>query len=181
LLLEIERHLPPRGLRFALPRSQIGRDVLRDGLLAAGAEVDAVVAYHTLPPREADARLVREIAAGAVPVLSFTSPSTVRNLVASLDAEAREALGTALVAAVGPTTAEAVEREGLRAEVVPAVSGGLALVSALAQFARANPDRIAALRERQASALAALQGASASSPSAASAGDPAAASREPGA
>jgi len=161
LLGEIEKHLPPRGLRFLVPRSQIGRDVLPEGLVEAGAEVQTVVAYHTLPPAEQNIEIVEQLRVGGLAVLSFTSPSTVRHLIEGLDGAARAELDNMLIAAVGPTTAAALEAEGLAPDVIPDLPGGLSLVEALVEYAQANPERIEALRERQA---AGLQAASASSP-----------------
>lgn len=156
LLGEIERHLAPTGLRFLLPRSQIGRDVLRNGLQAAGAHTHDVVAYRTLPPEPgAGGEVAAQLRSGALGVLSFTSPSTVRNLVDPLDrsadeaGETRQALRAALVAAVGPTTAEACRDAGLEPAVVPEKPGGVALVEALMAFAQANPERIDGIRRRQ--------------------------------
>ncbi|MCA9509241.1 MAG: hypothetical protein KC560_00960, partial [Myxococcales bacterium] len=62
--------------------------------------------------------------------------------------------GAGLVAAVGPTTADALRAEGLAPEVVPARPGGLALVDALVDHLRAHPERRDALRARQDEALA---------------------------
>jgi uroporphyrinogen-III synthase len=150
LLGEIERQLAPTGLHFLLPRSQIGRDELRDGLLAAGARVTAVEAYQTLPPDDGiEGDVAAQLRSGALGVLSFTSPSTVRNLVDRLDAGAREALGAALVAAVGPTTAKACRALGIEPAVVPEKPGGVALVEALAVWARANSAAIERIRHRQ--------------------------------
>jgi len=150
LLGEIERYLSPTGLHFLLPRSQIGRDVLRDGLLAAGARATAVEAYQTLPPAAgAEGDVASQLRTGALGVLSFTSPSTVRNLVERVGAEAREALGNALVAAVGPTTADACRAQGLEPAVVPELPGGVSLVEALVAWARVNPRAVERIRGRQ--------------------------------
>ena len=154
-LAEILRSFPPRGRRFLLPRSAIGREVLRDGLREAGARVDAVVAYQTLPPRpdEVDPKaLSRQIERGEVPMLTFTSPSTVRNLMATIDAPARASLEAGLCAAVGPTTAKALRSAGIEPEVVADRSGAAALAAAIEQHLEASPARRAALRQRQASA-----------------------------
>lgn len=162
LLEEIEKHLTPRGLRFLVPRSQIGGDVLREGLEAAGAQVETVTAYQTLPPSDTGLAVGEQLRAGTLPVLSFTSPSTVRHLIEPLDAPAREALSASLIAAVGPTTAAALKAEGFAADVVPKLPGGLALVDALVEYARANPSRIAELRERQLDGLQSLNDSSTS-------------------
>ena len=150
LLEEIERALPPAGLHFLLPRSQIGRDVLLEGLRSAGAQTSAVTAYQTLPPPSGvGAGLSEQLRSGALGVVSFTSPSTVRNLCDRLDEAGRGALAEAVIAAVGPTTADACRKAGLEPAVVPSRPGGLALVEALIAWARTNPDSVARLRARQ--------------------------------
>ena len=73
----------------------------------------------------------------------------MQNLVERLDEGAREALGKALVAAVGPTTAEACRGCGIEPAVVPEEPGAVALVEALVVWARANPAAIAQIRRRQ--------------------------------
>ena len=150
LLGEIEGALPPAGLHFLLPRSQIGRDVLREGLQAAGARTSAVTAYCTLPPPAGVAgTLSTQLQSGALGVVSFTSPSTVHNLCDRLDDAGRGALAGVTVAAVGPTTADACRKVGLEPAVVPARPGGLALVEALIAWAKTNPETVARLRDRQ--------------------------------
>lgn len=150
LLAEIERSLAPAGLHFLLPRSQIGRDVLCDGLRAAGAQTSSVIAYRTLPPPDGvEHELAAQLRSGALGVVSFTSPSTVRNLCDRLDGEALRVLQSAVVAAVGPTTADACRKAGLEPLVVPERPGGLALVEALIAWAKTNPDRVAQIRSRQ--------------------------------
>ena len=55
------------------------RDVLPEGLAARGYEVTVLPVYRTVRP-EPDARLVEQVRAGDVDVVTFTSSSTVRNL-----------------------------------------------------------------------------------------------------
>ena len=49
MLDEIRRELPPAGRRFLLPRAAKTREVLPEGLRAAGARVDTVAVYRTVP------------------------------------------------------------------------------------------------------------------------------------
>ena len=152
LLGEIERTLAPRGARVLLPRSQIGREVLAEGLRAAGARVDAVIAYRTLEPSEAlVGEAGRDLAAEirSVGAFTFTSPSSVRHLLGRLDDAGRATLGRALCAAVGPTTAAALRAEGYEVHVVPRTPGALALVDALAAWARSHPERFRAIVDAQ--------------------------------
>ncbi len=135
LLAELERFLPPAGRRFLLPRSELGRELLPEGLRAAGARVDAVTAYRHLPPDLDAGALSRELASGAIQVLTFTSPSSLEHLLELIDPEARSALAHCTIAAIGPTTVEALQRAGLRADVVPERPDARELVRALVRHA----------------------------------------------
>jgi len=127
-----------RGQRFLLPRSDLARDVLPDGLRAAGAEVDAVTAYRNAPT-EIDRDWLRgELVAGRLDVLTFASPSAARRFAALLDESARAAALRCMIAAIGPVTARALAAAGLPAQVVAqsATAAGLVEELALAIAAR---------------------------------------------
>jgi uroporphyrinogen III methyltransferase/synthase len=107
----------PSGQRFLLPRADIARAALREGLLAAGALVDEVETYRTTlgqpTPAERDDLLKR-----GVDILTFTSSSTVRNFVQLLGPDAAHHLAHhALVAAIGPITARTARDLGLRIDI----------------------------------------------------------------
>jgi uroporphyrinogen III methyltransferase/synthase len=126
------------GRSFLLPHGDLARDTLPAGLRAAGGRVDAVCVYRTLPP-ETDAAALRErLLRGELDVLTFTSPSTARHFAALLDAEALEAAGRCLVAAIGPVTAEALRVVGLAPQLVPERAGARELVAAVAQALRSQ-------------------------------------------
>ncbi len=137
LLAEILEHYPPAGRRFLLPRAERGRENLRDGLVRAGATVDAVTAYRNRRPDIDGEGLSERIATGDIAVLTFTSPSTVRHLLEVLTDEARAALPERILAAVGPTTAAALRDAGLEPTVVPERPGGRELVTALVAYVAA--------------------------------------------
>jgi uroporphyrinogen-III synthase/uroporphyrinogen III methyltransferase/synthase len=133
--------LAPRvqGNRVLLPRPAEGRPELLDGLLAAGAEVVAVEAYRTLPaPPETILPLASWIDAGEVDAVAFASPSAVKAIVAGLGARAA-LLRRVLLAAIGPTTSEALRDEGLEAGAQPERYTGVDLAEAVA--ARLGPGR----------------------------------------
>jgi uroporphyrinogen III methyltransferase/synthase len=132
LLAAIEKQLPPAGRRFLLPCAAGARDVLRRGLEAAGAHVDAVEIYRSAPPETDGARLRAQLCTERLFALTFTSPSTVRNFAALMDAESREAAARCRIACIGPVTAEALRREGFEPDVVPQRAGVADLVAALA-------------------------------------------------
>lgn len=117
-----------------------GSPALVDALAAAGVVLRTVRPRRwTLPADHGRARaLVRSVVAGAVDVLTFTSPPSVDGLfeVAAelgLAAEVRERLvGPVKVAVVGPATAEAAEGHGATVAVCPSRPRVDALVAALA-------------------------------------------------
>jgi uroporphyrinogen III methyltransferase/synthase len=104
---------PPRpGARVLLPRAAAGRDVLPDGLAAAGWEVDAVTAYRTVGVSLTGPQ--RAAVAGADAVC-FASASAVGSFLAA--AGDIEALPPAVVC-IGPTTAAAAAAAGLEVTAV---------------------------------------------------------------
>ena len=128
-----------RGRRVLLPRPAEGRQETVDGLVAAGADLLAVEAYRTLPAGPASfSGLARALAAGEVDAVAFASPSAVEAVVAGLGAAARALLGApVLLAAIGPTTGEALREAGLAAGAMPARHTGADLANAIA--ARLGP------------------------------------------
>lgn len=114
LVVERDSHLPLSGRKVLLPRAAEARSVLPDELRAAGAEVDEVEAYVTLPDPEEAETLRRRLTAGDVDWITFTSSSTVRSYVQLLGAET----GPARIAAIGPITAGTARGLGLSVAVV---------------------------------------------------------------
>jgi uroporphyrinogen III methyltransferase/synthase len=119
------------GRRVLLPRADIGREETAAALRAAGATVDDVTVYHTVPAA-ADPAGRRALEAG-VDAVTFTSPSTVRNFVLLLGADARRLVRDSVIACIGPVTAEALREAAFPAPVQPAVYTVDALVDALAE------------------------------------------------
>jgi len=137
-LAELIAVLPPSGRRFLFPRSDVAREVVPEGLRSAGASVDSVEAYRNIPADVDREALKCTLLAGELDVLTFASPSAVRNFFSLLDEEGKRAAGKLLFAGGGKTTSRALEAEGLRAEVVPERPGGRELVEALAQYVASN-------------------------------------------
>jgi uroporphyrinogen-III synthase len=99
------------GQRVLVPRAEDGREeaiaILRD----AGAEVEAIVAYRTVPAAADEPALVRGLELlrrGAVAVCAVFAPSQV----AALDALVGIRAITARFAAIGETTAAALRAAG---------------------------------------------------------------------
>ncbi len=105
------------GQRVLLPRADIARPALADGLIDAGSDVDEIAAYRTVSADAEDAERIRELlAAGEIDVLTFTSSSTVRNFVAALEPLPELPEGI-VVACIGPITAGTARELGLPVHV----------------------------------------------------------------
>ncbi|MFO8063350.1 MAG: uroporphyrinogen-III synthase, partial [Spirochaetia bacterium] len=101
------------GRKILLPRADIARPVLAEGLEDAGAEVDEITAYRTVLAPIADAERIRTLlATGEIDVLTFTSSSTVRQFVQSVG-PVPDLGESAVVACIGPVTAQTAEELGL--------------------------------------------------------------------
>jgi uroporphyrinogen-III synthase len=120
------------GRRVLLPRADIGRDETVEALRAAGAEVVAVTAYHTIPA-EPDPAGLAALRSG-VDAVTFTAPSTVRNFALLLADEAAPLLRRTTVACIGPSTADAVASLGLAPPLTAAAATAPGLVAALAAY-----------------------------------------------
>jgi len=108
-----------RGLRILLPRAREGRDLLPRELSAAGALVDAVPCYQSIPA-SLDEGVRQRITSHPPNLLVFTSPSNVRNFVSAMGQEFCKAiLAASIVAVIGPVTAQAVASCGRAADIVP--------------------------------------------------------------
>jgi uroporphyrinogen-III synthase len=111
------------GQRILLARAGEARKVLVDLLRQAGALVDEVAAYSTLPAAADDEQgreVLRLLQHRQLDILTFTSSSTVRNFVAWLkisqqgsSADLMAALSSIAVACIGPITAQTARELGL--------------------------------------------------------------------
>ncbi|MCB8944332.1 MAG: uroporphyrinogen-III synthase [Ardenticatenaceae bacterium] len=122
-----------RGKRILLPRAKIGRPEIVDLLRERGAVVDDVALYETVTA-VADPAALAELDKG-VDVLTFTSPSSVRNflkIVPSPGSSRRE--GNPLVACIGPSTAEEAEKNGLTVSIVPDIYTIEGLITAVVDY-----------------------------------------------
>jgi uroporphyrinogen-III synthase len=122
----LEAFPPPSGRgRVLLPRAAVAREVLPEGLRAAGWEVDVVEAYRTERAHPSDESLA---AAAKADAMAFTSASSVRNYLEAAGARAVPPV----VACIGPVTAAAAQESGLTVDVVAAEHTVQGLVDALA-------------------------------------------------
>ena len=110
-----------------IPRAETARDVLPEGLVAAGWDVDVVPAYRTVAPTPdpAAAALLAE-----AEVITFTSSSTVTNFVDSYGIDAVPEV----VATIGPITSTTARSRGLEVAVEASEHTIDGLIAALERF-----------------------------------------------
>jgi uroporphyrinogen III methyltransferase/synthase len=107
------------GKRILLPRADIASPRLPEVLRKAGANVDEVVVYRTTAPQDLSSSSLQTILRGGIDVVTFTSPSTVRNLASVAGSSGLERpLKNVKVACIGPVTADAAKALGLHVDVV---------------------------------------------------------------
>ncbi len=115
-VLEAMKKEDVKGVRILIPRAEVARDLLPEELRAREADVTVAVAYRTVRP-EADGEALKErLRRREIGVVTFTSSSSVRNYVALFAdrAEASTLTANAVVACIGPITAETAESYGLK-------------------------------------------------------------------
>jgi uroporphyrinogen-III synthase len=123
-------------------------DALVQFLTNAGAQADPIQCYRYASDVE-DARVsevIRLMAAGDVDLIAFTSTPQIRRLQevarqAGLEPELAQAMERTRIAAIGPVTAEAVEKVGWRVSISPPDSFHLKplITEMIAEFGRQSP------------------------------------------
>jgi uroporphyrinogen III methyltransferase / synthase len=120
-----------RGKLVLLPRAAVARDLVPVALTERGALIDVVEAYRTIMPLDAPRR-AKEALARKPDWITFTSSSTVKNLVAALGDTGSEILRGfqrtgGKLASIGPITSETARSFGLTidAEADPHTIEGL--------------------------------------------------------
>ena len=121
------------GSRVLLPRADIAGKQLASGLARMGAEVRDVIAYRTTPDSEGASQAKEMLSAGEIDIITFTSASTVTNLVAAVDKDI-EMLNKAVIACIGPETASAAASAGLRVDIAAQKHTLPGLIEAMEQY-----------------------------------------------
>ena len=104
--------------RVLIARAAEAREVLPQELIRFGAAVDVVPVYKTVLGDADSGQLTEMLAAGEIDMVTFTSSSTVTNLLAILGGKAKELLSNVKIACIGPVTADTCREHGLQPAVV---------------------------------------------------------------
>ncbi len=121
------------GKKILIPRALEAREILPQKLQEMGAEVLVAPAYRTVIPEEEAAR-ARELLREGVDVVTFTSSSTAKNLLAMLGDEAHELLSPVVRASIGPITSATLKKAGLPPQIEAQEFTVPALVKAIREY-----------------------------------------------
>ncbi len=136
------------GVRVLLPRADIGREVIGDQLRETGAHVTEVIAYRTIledAQREGDPDIYGMLLEGKIDVATFTSPSAIRNFAKIHGADqVADLLKNAVVATIGPVTADAARQLGIQVTIQPKTYTIPALVDAITAYYAAQDSTLKA-------------------------------------
>ncbi|WP_020615891.1 uroporphyrinogen-III C-methyltransferase [Paenibacillus daejeonensis] len=127
------------GQRALLPRGDLARDVLPQELGRAGVDAVALPVYETvLAQTGEDDEVLRQLMDKEIDVITFTSSSTVTNLLERLRQQGVEApaelLAGITAACIGPVTAATAREAGLEVALEPEEATVDALLSAIATY-----------------------------------------------
>jgi len=108
------------GRRVLWVRASRGRDVIPEGLTAAGATLEQVVAYHNLDIAAWTSDIAKRLVDGELDWIALSSPAIARHVARLIPVEARSRLteGQIRVAAISPVTADAAREAGLPVHAV---------------------------------------------------------------
>jgi uroporphyrinogen-III synthase len=120
------------GKSVLFPKGNLAGATLPSTLREHGALVDEVVVYETTAPPTSDtSRISRLIHEREIDVLTFFSPSSFTNFLAVIPPEE---LHSTVIAAIGNTTANAIQTAGLKINIVAEQPTSSGLVAAIVKF-----------------------------------------------
>jgi uroporphyrinogen III methyltransferase/synthase len=132
-VVEAFRNRGISGQRILLPRAEVARDVIPEGLTQLGAQVEVVDVYRTVSSGAESGGLRELIRKDAVDVITFTSPSILKNFIKIMGKDFH--LPPRIrIACIGPVTAAAVKKAGLKIDIMPERYTIPGLVEAMVDF-----------------------------------------------
>jgi uroporphyrinogen III methyltransferase/synthase len=124
-----------KGMRFLLPRAEKAREVFPEKVRELGGKVDVPVTYRAVKPEIHGKRLKRFLKEGRISIATFTSAATFNNFREIIGEDADELLKDVAIAVIGPVTAKAVEKAGLKVHIMPEQATIEAMVEATIKWA----------------------------------------------
>lgn len=134
------------GQHVLLPRGDLARSWLPEKLTEMGLHVTEAVIYENVLCGEDDDELLKLLQEGGIHAVTFTSSSTVTNLLEVLKGmgveHPAELLKGSTIACIGPLTAQTAEEAGLHVSLLAEEATIDSLVQALCVWNENNPRRM---------------------------------------
>lgn len=107
------------GMKVLLPRATVAREILPEELRKAGATVDVLPVYITVPCASKKEKVLERMADGELHCVTFGSSSTVENFFELIPADELKKHPEVKLACIGPITAKTLEGYGFTADIQP--------------------------------------------------------------
>jgi len=109
------------GRRILLARAKKARDLLPRELRKLGAAVDVVEVYQTIMPNLSKREMERVFQGDRIDLITFTSSSTVNHFLQMYEEKVglKPPLAGVAIAAIGPITANTLQRWGITTHIIP--------------------------------------------------------------
>ena len=110
---------PFKGVKILLPRAETARETFPGKVRELGGEIDVFTSYKTVKPEVHGKRLKRFLKQGKISIATFTSAATFNNYMEIMGKDAIDLLKDVTITVIGPVTAKAVEKAGLKVSIMP--------------------------------------------------------------
>ena len=125
-----------KGRRILLARAKKARDLLPRELRKLGARVDVVEVYQTKAPNISRQEIERVFQENKIDVITFTSSSTVENFLQLYEENVglKPPFAGVAIAAIGPITANTLQKRGIVPHIIPKSFTVRALTEAIVDY-----------------------------------------------
>lgn len=117
-IIEVLKDMIEPGMKVLIPRALVARDILPEKLREMGATVDVVPAYQTLAGQTNGKEIAEKLSHKEIEIVTFTSSSTVTNLLSLLGEDGAKLVANAKVACIGPITAATCLENGIEPDII---------------------------------------------------------------
>ena len=125
------------GKSFLFLRGSLSLGIIPAAITEQGGSCDSITVYENHPPDlEVTETVKKMVGEGKISCLSFTSPSTAQNYFKAVGSTSLPS--GVLVAAIGNTTAKALEKLGVKVDVIPEYYDGPHFAKAIAEALNAE-------------------------------------------
>ncbi|RDI44174.1 uroporphyrinogen-III synthase [Falsibacillus pallidus] len=130
-----------KGGKILFPHGNLARSIIPEGLRNEGFTLDDWTIYETFFPDESRGKLKDWLQNCGKAVVTFTSPSTVRNFMEIIRLEGLDHVLPHLTAAcIGPVTAKELKNFGVTPRICPSVYTTEAMVNEMMEYIQKNEE-----------------------------------------